>query len=265
MDRRVWLESTTNTRDLGGLATADGRWVRRGLLFRTDALLAPTDVDRELLAGLGLRHAIDFRSVAEVEALGGNQLDGGVRLRLMPLVDEGTAALGEAMVRALREQNVELAVEALGGGRAQELGVLGPTSLVRSTVARKTFADVIHLIAGADGVPLLFNCTAGKDRTGVFAALILRMLDVEADVIIEDYLLSNECRADYNAAAYQRLAQAGLDIELVRPLLEQRPEAMVAMFDAIDEDFGDFETYLRGGLGLAPEVLSAVRTKLLEE
>ncbi len=265
MDRRVALECTTNTRDLGGLITEDGRQVRRGMLVRTDAVLAPTDADRSLLRDLGIRHAVDFRAEAEVSANGANAYDPSVRVLALPLLDEGTASVADVIVKVFREGDVTLAEELLGGGRSQEMSAVGPLRMVRRPVARESFAEVLRLLATDDGAPLAFNCTAGKDRTGVFAALVLRLLGVSEDDIVADYVLSNECRAEWNAGAYERLGAAGLDIELIRPLLEQEASAMTAMFRAIDEDFGDFEAFLREGLGLEESVLATLREKLLTD
>lgn len=100
-------------------------------------------------------------------------------------------------------------------------------------------------------------------RTGVFAALLLRLLRVSEDEILEDYLLSNECRAASNAATYERLGAIGLDIELIRPLLEQNPVAIPRMFRAIDDDFGDFEAFVRDGLDVGDGAVRVLREKLL--
>jgi len=259
----VLLECTTNTRDLGGLPTEDGRWVRRGMLFRSDAVIAPTKADLDALAGLGLRHSIDFRATPEVEAFGANAFGEGVVVRAMPLLDEGTSVLGAAISKALREGDAATAEELLGGGRAREMGRLGPTQMVRRRVALDSFAAVFRLMAGEAGTPLVFNCSAGKDRTGVFAALVLRLLGVAEAVIIEDYLLSNECRAASNAATYERLAAAGLDIELVRPLTEQQADAITGMFRAIEADHGSFDAFVRDALGLDDEVVAALRAQLV--
>ncbi len=261
--RRVLLESTCNTRDLGGLPTADGRTTRWGVLIRTDAVLAPTESDLATLAGFGLRHAVDFRAPAEIAAAGPNVYPPAVTHHAVPLLDASTEALTKAIQTALRSGDPDALRDALGDGRAAEIASSGPTALIRTDAARLGFARVLRLLAADGGTALAFNCSAGKDRTGMFAAIVQRLLGVAEDDVLGEYEFSNACRADVNRATLERLAGAGVDIEMVRPLIEQDGANLAAMLRAVDVDFGSFERFVEVGLGIDQATVETLRETLL--
>lgn len=161
------LAGAYNFRDLGGLRTRDGRTLRAGRLFRSDTLQALTAADAvHLYQVLGLRGIVDLRLAREV-------------------ADEGRGPLAE---RAdIRYANVPLQMAATEGVAPHEvmrhlyLGCLGPDAPLAAAVQQ--------LSEFADG-PVVFHCAAGKDRTGVLAALVLRLLDVHEDDIVADYMRS---------------------------------------------------------------------------
>ncbi|NPC96853.1 tyrosine-protein phosphatase [Nocardioides sp. zg-DK7169] len=261
--RSVGLDGSTNTRDLGGMRTSDGRSVRWGVLFRSDAVTAPTERDMAVLRSMRLRHVVDFRAESEVAASGPNRLPAGVTAHAVPLLDASTDALSQAIQAALRERDPAIVEALLGDGKAEQIAADGPIDLIRSTPAREGFAATLRTLAASDGVPLIFNCTAGKDRTGVFAAVLQRLLGVSERTVLADYELSNSYRATGNAATYERLSAAGVDLALIRPLLEQSGANLAGMFRAIEEDYGTFDRFLLRGLGLERSTIAALKARLL--
>ncbi|TYL50078.1 tyrosine-protein phosphatase [Nocardioides sp. BGMRC 2183] len=261
--RELGLDSTTNTRDLGGYRTVEGRTVRWGLVFRSDAIPEPTTRDVAILRGLRLRHSYDFRGENEIANDGANALAASVRQHSMPLLDASTEALSDAIQAVLASGDPTAAEELLGDGKAEQIAATGPSAMMARATTQRAFGSMLRALAAPGGSPMVFNCTAGKDRTGVFSAILLRVLGVGERAIMADYELSNVYRAEYNAATYAYLAKAGIATELIRPLMEQDGANIAAMFDSIEEEHGNFDRFVRSGLGLDRRTVTALRDRLL--
>ena len=171
--RFVELAGAHNFRDLGGLPTRDGATTRTGVLYRSDALhhLEPRDVDR--LAELGMRTVVDLRSSAELEQSGRGPLEATE-------IDFVHAPLSHS------DQGVHVLPPSLVDG---DLGHHYVASLADRT---ETLAEVITCLASPRHLPAVFHCTAGKDRTGMVAALVLSLVGVDDHVIVEDYTLTDD-------------------------------------------------------------------------
>lgn len=174
--RSLPLAGATNFRDLGGYVGHGGRAVKWRRIFRSDHLAGLTPEDQALLADLGVARAVDFRGQAESAAYA-YALPG---VQYHPLHIEPTV--------------VQRALELQRAGRqltAQDaVGLMQDTyrGFVHDNAPR--FAELFRLLLASDA-PLVFHCTAGKDRTGFAAALILLALGVPRDVVMHDYLLTN--------------------------------------------------------------------------
>ncbi len=157
---------TLNFRDLGGLTAVDGRRVRPGRLFRSDTLQALSAADVQLLVdGLGLRTVIDLRLEVEVEQEG----------------------------RGLLARRAEVAFINSPLGMATRDGIPPDRVLIElyeSCLASPSLLTTIRAIATNIDAPTLFHCAAGKDRTGVVAAIVLGILGVDSEQIVADYMRS---------------------------------------------------------------------------
>ncbi|GAA2083313.1 tyrosine-protein phosphatase [Kitasatospora saccharophila] len=269
--RSLGLAAAVNARDLGGYRTADGRTVRGGALLRTEALSRLGEGDRALLGAIGLRHVVDLRSLDEVRHLGADlvpglppallpadaaqpltvpALDGlGPTLHHLPVFSEDFDLYVE-LRRVLGGGADPVAMHAvLGDGRGTAMMVSMYRWFVTDPVARSRFAAVLRLAAEADGAPLLFHCTAGKDRTGWTAALLLTALGVDRESVLADYLLTNE-RA---AALIARVDP------LIRPLARAEAVYLEAAFEELALGWSGFEHFWQDGLGLTEEHLLRLR------
>lgn len=259
--RALDLDSSKNTRDLGGYRTADGRTVAWGKLFRTEAITQPTARDAAVLEELGLVRSLDFRSAGEIASKGRNRYPASVDETWTPLLDPSTDALSLAIQAVLGGGDPSAVDALLGAGKAWDIALTGPTKMSRSPIAREAFGNALRQLADEGAV--IFNCTAGKDRTGVFGAILLRTLGVPETAVVEDYVLSNVYRRQHNEGTYRVLTAAGVDIELIRPLLEQQPQAIQNMLDAITAEYGSFEQWLDAELGVDATTVAKLRATLL--
>src|SRR5689334_15581396 len=202
-ERGLRLVGAPNTRDLGGVRTADGRTVRRGLLLRSGALGRLTDDDLLRLGEQKIAWLIDLRDASEIDAAPPDRLPGPPtpQVRHIPVFDPGHPLF--TYVSALLMGRDVTAYE----GSAEEGSPGAMLRIYRWMVAdpgaRAGFAEALRTIADADE-PVLYHCSAGKDRTGWLTAVLLELLGVDRDVIMADYLGTNE----YSRAAHASIIEA---------------------------------------------------------
>jgi protein-tyrosine phosphatase len=240
------FEGCVNFRDLGGYRTADGRRIGWRRLFRADGLSRLSDADHRQLTDLGVATVIDLRTVDEAEQRGRFRVDRvPVRYVDLPLTDvlpatEELPSWGEASYVATRYgQMVSRGAPALAGA--------------------------FEVLGSGDALPAVFHCSAGKDRTGVLAALILAFLGVPDETIVEDYFLSasamgrllERLRAEYpdNVEEVERFAPA---------VLQVLPETMEEFLVSLRAEHGSYDA-LADSLGVADAVAGLRRTVLVED
>lgn len=236
------LGGASNFRDLGGLSGLDGRRVRTGQVFRSDHLGALTADDHRALQPLGITHSIDFRGVAERNAL--------------PSTLPGATAVSLAIEPTVVVQVQALLARGQVPTEAETVALMCRTYRAFARAAAPTYARFFqHLLAHA--TPLVFHCTAGKDRTGFAAALLLSALGVPREAVMADYLLTNQ--------RYRRspLVEAPGPAHVMDVLWQVQPAFLNAAFDTIDTEFGGLANYLAGPMGLDTAALERLRARLL--
>ena len=182
--RLVPLEGSFNFRDLGGYPGRRGRLTRWGRLYRADALHELTVEDIVRLRNLGLRTIVDLRTERELARSGRGPLEPeDVAFHHLAVVQEGVRGDGTPNLRA--EGESVAAPAPAGDGLAERY-------LWYLDVGRASLAEALTMLGGEEHYPLVFHCAAGKDRTGVLAALILSILGVERDAIVADYVITAE-------------------------------------------------------------------------
>jgi protein tyrosine/serine phosphatase len=247
------LEGAHNVRDLGGLPTTGGTVTRSGVLLRSDALDALTAADVErLVDGIGLAHVVDLRSHRErAERSRGALGTSGVTYAELEVIDDADVDR--------RRDNRASAFAA--GTDPDTIIATGYAELL--DLGRRAFVEALNGIAAPGGTPALVHCTAGKDRTGVLAALLLDVAGVERDVIIADYA-ATESRMPAilerirSSSAYQEVA------EEVPAFIFGATETTMRHFLAhLDETWGGGEAYFEAN-GAAPGTLAAWRALFVE-
>ena len=240
--RHLELEGASNFRDLGGYPASSGRMVRWRQIFRSNHLGHLTEADIEVVRGLGVRSAFDFRGLEERAAA----------VCAVKEIAVHSLPIEPTVVAALRAR---LAAGSLSAADALEIMRESYRNYVRLNTHsfRALFG---HLLA--ERAPLVIHCTAGKDRTGFACALVLHALGVAEDVIAEDYLLTNRF--------YRRDPSSSTDLpEDVRQAIGSvQASFLTAGFEAVQADYGDLENYLREGLGLGPQERTELEARYLQ-
>jgi protein-tyrosine phosphatase len=228
--RSLNLAGATNFRDLGGYAGHGGRTLRWRRLFRSDHLGALTAQDLQSLRELQVMRVCDFRGASE--RLSAACLIAGAQVHSLPIEPTIVQRLSSLLEAGQKPDEAEV------------VALMQETyrNFVRDNTPR--FAALFgHLLAS--DAPLVFHCTAGKDRTGFAAALILHALGVPRDVILQDYLLTNEHLKPGRASH-------SVPPEIAAVLFRVQEPFLAAALQAVDQDHGSLDQYLATALGVGP-------------
>ncbi|MBU6266083.1 MAG: tyrosine-protein phosphatase [Sphingomonadales bacterium] len=251
--RLLPLEGGINFRDMGGYRAADGRTVKWRHLYRSGAMAQLTDADAAALAERGIRLVVDLRSTRE---------QGEAPTQWVH--DRGVGYWSRQHDESFGHLHAMLDRDAITPEDARQTMIFGNAHLPHQQAP--AFAALMQALADGD-VPVAFNCTAGKDRTGGAAALVLATLGVGRADITADYLLTNHA-VDLRTAFRQKPSEtasryATLDPGVGEMIRVVRPEYIAAFLDALDSEWGGVENYL-SDLGLKPDATAEIRARLLD-
>ncbi|MEQ9109556.1 MAG: tyrosine-protein phosphatase [Rhodospirillaceae bacterium] len=260
--RLLPLEGGRNFRDMGGYPTEDGRHVKWGHVFRSGMMADLTDADYDYLSGLGIQTVCDFRANEERADEPTEWAAGDIDY----VTWDYAMVTGSEDLRTMF-QDPELTPAKVKAGMAKTyFGIIEDH--------KHQYKEMFHRLAEGE-IPLAFNCSAGKDRAGTGAALILSALGVPRDLVVEDYALS-EKMVDYEAAfgaggmseeeiensPYGFLAK--LPAEMRAPLLRSDPDYIRGTFAYLDETYGGVDAFIRDELDIDDIELAKIRSSLLE-
>ena len=245
-DRLLPFEGAHNFRDLGGYPSSFGGTTRWGVLYRAAGLSEMTEADLRELHQLGIRTVYDLRRDDEREMAPDPVPT--VHVCLMshvlanaPMPDRSSLVDHDDGTQFMRQLYSGLLAHA-----GEEIGRL-----------------IRHLVDG-DSAPAVFHCTAGKDRTGVVAALILLAVGVDRETVLDDFELTNRyVTRETHAAMYQRMLDHGMSPEAAAGMFAAARGSMAAALDELDEVYGGAEAYLTTHAGLDAGHLARLRALLL--
>lgn len=259
---QIELDGAENVRDIGGYPTLGGMRIRHGRVYRADALNEISTADVRRLGRLGLRTVIDLRSDTEFEVNGPDILPEGVQVHRVPI------ALGDVMAfyRLINSGDTEAQRDALGPGRAEQAMLSMYRGFVTERPHRIRFGEAIRLLTEEEHLPTLVHSTTGSDRVGWLTAVVMTLLGVQRDLIVRDYLTSNDKHQHSNELLYRGLATSGHMKEpyLLRPVLRQSQEYLRTAFEATERRYSGVAQYTRTGLDLDDGRILRLRQLLLE-
>lgn len=212
-----------NFRDLGGIKTKDNKYVKWGKILRSDDLHNLTDADLNYLSSIPLISIVDFRSIEEINQAS-DRIPSSVKEDYQYSITPGDlqSMVGDKNVTEKQLINAMVDVNKL---------------LVTDGMSIEQYKKMFALLQSDDDIPLMFHCSAGKDRTGMGAALILLALGVDENIVLNNYLESNT----YLAGKYSNYMAQKPELE---PLLIVKPEYLKAGLEQIKKDYGTIENYL---------------------
>lgn len=245
--RHVAFEGVVNFRDLGGYPAGRGLRTRWGRVYRSDALYRLTSADLVVFEGLGIRAVYDLRGDDEranrPNAMASRQIPLESRVPRNEFVDGSILQTSKDAEWRLHE--VYLAV----------LATAGPL-----------FGRLFASLAVEEDLPAVIHCAGGKDRTGLAAALLLRLLGVDRDTVLDDYELTDRSQtAERHAEILARFVAVGMSKEAAAAFVASPRWVMAASLDAVDERYGGIEAYLCDRAGLPARTLETLKDLLLEQ
>jgi protein-tyrosine phosphatase len=239
-ERRVRFEGPLNFRDLGGYPTTPGVATRWGQLYRSDGLHRLTADDLARFESLGLRTVYDLRGDSELA-----ETPDPVPAVNVPLLSEDRLRSPLAGLVSTRDGEAML--------RDVYLGMLAGSA--------RQFCRLFTGIA-VDGMPALFHCQGGKDRTGLTSALVLLVLGVPRDVVLDDFELTSGYLEPSRDEGIAHLLGRGLSAEAAAGAFGAPRWAMAAALDELEQRYGGAERYLLDA-GLDPAHLVTLRDRLV--
>jgi len=255
--RLVPLAGGSNFRDMGGYLTQDNHRVRRGLLFRSGVMTWLSDADQQYLAQLGVEQVVDLRSSEELEIYPNNW----VRNAGIDYFNHDYS-----IMELLQNANTQVSSESMPA-------LYGAMPVMLKPQLTQYFA---YLVAGK--APIVVNCSAGQDRTGIASALLLSVLGVPREVVLEDYLLSSDFRrpvverGDLDLAALAStntfaalMSRYPADETHVPPLMtaDGVPYLQFAL-QKIEQDYGSVNGYLASELGVSEADIATLKSLYLQ-
>ena len=251
--RWLAMEGAHNVRDLGGVPLPGGGATRHGRLLRADALDALTAADVEhLVDTFGLRHVVDLRSSSERAERGRGPLGS---------VGDVTYTEVEVIPADVLSRRRETRAAALERGDDTDV-VMGDGYVELLELGAPAFRSALERLVEADGSPALFHCSAGKDRTGVLAALLLGLAGADHEAIVTDYALTEERVPAIvlrltGAASFDELAK-----ELPAFMFQAKAATMRHFLGRLDADWGGPAGYV-SSIGVDDEAVAVLRSLLV--
>ncbi|MEX1218466.1 MAG: tyrosine-protein phosphatase [Acidimicrobiales bacterium] len=244
-DRQLNFTGSFNFRDLGGYETTSGRSVKWRTIFRADAVHRLPDNELDQLAEIGLKTIIDLRTTTEVDEGHLHDPDRG-------MTHVHLDVLGEVWKPLDLDPNAD-AGDVLSDLYVHMLGIGAPA-----------LSAAFHSLANAENLPAVFHCAAGKDRTGVLAAMVLSSLGVADHVIIADYAISGSNMT----ALIERLKSErpeALTAMNNQPsaYLAAPPEAMTRLLVHVNAEYGSMSGYMRS-IGINNDAVESMAHSLLD-
>ena len=251
--RLLPLTGGFNLRDMGGYATADCRRVKRGMLFRSGTMTLLTPEDEAHVIALGIKTVCDLRRPGERDREPTRWCEPAGVHYFARDYGETSGVLSELLKHGA------------GGAEAMRQAMIDLYRDIPQDHAPSYRHMFERLLAGE--APLLFNCSAGKDRTGFGAMLILHALGVPKETILEDYLETN-AHADFQrlfdggAASVKRMAE--FDRAMLAPVMAADADYLALAYAHLDARHGGVDAYLADVIGVGPAERERLISLLLE-
>jgi protein-tyrosine phosphatase len=242
--RRLPFAGALNFRDIGGYPASNGGMTRWGAVYRSDSLHYLTPEDLPVFDALSIKAIYDLRRTDELTRFPGPREH--VHLELRGRIPQSEAESAALKTRLDGEQWLLADYRGMLAGAAE------------------TFGYLFSRLADPERLPAVIHCVGGKDRTGMTIALLLTALDVEREVVLDDYQLTNDCRGvTHVPEVVEMFVGSGIMREAAEGMLSAPRWAMARALEELDETYAGIESYLLGPCGMSPATLNALKTALV--
>ncbi len=250
IQRLLGFESIANLRDIGGYITQDGKIVKSGLVYRGASLAYVSDAEAQKLADLGIKLVCDLRTHEEISAAPDKVPDGATYWHLPVL------QLNNRWQEAVRMVTIPHYLDGM------------TKQIYTNMVDHQTdlLAQLFRKWSAAESLPALVHCSAGKDRTGVSVALLLRVLGVTEEAVLADYSQTNtffEYIQTLSTDLIAALRRLGLRQQDILPLLLANPDNLEFLLRHIDQKYGSVEGYFETALRFTAQDIARLRETFL--
>jgi len=234
------IKKQPNFRDIGGIETSDGHTVKSGLIFRSGDLSTLSEKDIRILEEMGLATIIDFRSPREIDECPDKRISTVKEIIHLPIHDSA---------RDLAEKYFENE-DAIG---LENLLIGDYRRMVKGYICE--FRKFFQILSFTHDLPLVFHCTAGKDRTGLASVFFLSALGVGFSEIWKNYIDSNLYAQSTTDRIIREITDQGKNGEILRPLFEVRERYLKAALEQIDISYHGMEAFLKTTLNVDSSLL----------
>lgn len=250
------MNNPVNFRDLGGLPTKDGLKVRAHRLLRAGQPVGLSEQEQAaLLHDHHLKMVVDLRTQEEVDREPDDAMDGVAYLQLDILKEHNQAPDSESFHKLTSTDEVH----------SYMCNIY--VALAKDEHAKLCYTQFVGAALDNKDGAMLFHCYAGKDRTGVAAAILLSLLGVDRETIFQDYLATNDLREEANRqilAAAKAQGVGETELQALGIALRVERQYLERYFEAAEEEYGSYTAYLTHALGVSREMEADLRTAYLE-
>ncbi|MGM0920416.1 MAG: tyrosine-protein phosphatase [Bacillota bacterium] len=257
--RDIQLEGAINFRDLGGYETVDGRKVKWGLFFRSAELSRLSEQDLKVLSEIGIKTILDYRTAGEIEKQPNIEIPNASSIHIS-VFDSDPDLDKSADMNEFLKTAASASLESL-----RELADFEKT-YPKMAIGNTAYKKLVELISNEENLPLIQHCTAGKDRTGVGAALLLLLLGVPEKTIIEDYMLTNSRIKPLQDYFQTQMSSLSENVEMAaffQEVLGASERFISAMFRRIKERYGSFDNYFFVEYGIDADKRESIKNLYL--
>ncbi|GLU51337.1 tyrosine-protein phosphatase [Dyadobacter frigoris] len=254
-NRHIDFKNVINFRDIGGIKTMEGKTVRWGKIFRSDNLAGLKKNEFHKFNDLRIQTVYDLRTANEIKGKE-DQLPENVKYVHFSTVKDNGDLLTKLKSRVLNgeiseEKSIELTLELYKGCVSENL---------------PTVRNLLQQILTSDE-PVLYHCSAGKDRTGMTTALILSILKVDRQTILDEYLLSNYYRKDkiekmLGKVKLAKLVKRHINTKVIENFMKVDERYLNATFEVIDKKYGGMDSFIKNELQIDDKTRNELIRKL---
>lgn len=249
MGEELAVQHAENMRELGGYQTKDGRTVAKQKLVRSATINLLSEEDKAYLADYGIRTVVDFRSPSERE----DQPD-----QPIPTAENIALPIFPVKEKEVSASPYEVMMKMQQGYSAHDQMLEVYRNFVTMPHIHKQYNQFFEILLKNEQPEksVLFHCTAGKDRTGFGAAMMLSALGVDQETIFADYLKTNRFLEKKIEEIKQQAKAAGVSEEMmygIDDMMKAKSEYLQTSYQLIAEHYGDMAGYLKDGIGLGKQ------------